>query len=247
MNARTILAAAAALCLTMSVSAFAQSGLTTASAPQPAAQPSLTPSPAPRSWSEAPQPPAAANAPQPPTAATASRAVRVTPVISTDPDQQTPPPALAPTMPGRLRGQLLNVKVEFTISDQMGAKPPIRKTMSMVVADRESSRIRTSADYYVKLTRETKPGAVESYLDRRSAPLSVDVNPAVEGNKIRLDFSIEYTVDGDSGEGVPPSKTNVSERLAAVLDSGVPMVVAQSSDAVSDRKVTIEIKATIMK
>ncbi len=246
MNARRILAAAAAMCLTG----------TAALAQPPHA---MAPSPAPRAWSE--------TTPQPPTAATAPRSTRPAPAAvaavegdslpsaqASSPGQTAPPQmptAVAPMPSGRFtppqKGQLLNVKVEFTITDQIGTKLPVKKTMTMMVADRESSRIRTNADYYVKLTRESKQGAVESYLDRRSAPLSVDVNPTVEGNKVRLDFSIEYTVDGDAGEGVPPSKTNVSERLAAVLDSGVPMVVAQSSDAVSDRKVTIEIKATIVK
>jgi hypothetical protein len=243
MNARPIVVITLALCLT-GATAFSQS------------QNGLTVSPAPRAWSDA--------TPQPPVAATAPRPTRQTPaaVAAVEGDTQAPAQAATPTpagVPGGQagpvmprfaapqKGQLLNVKVEFTITDQIGTKPPVKKTMTMMVADRESSRIRTSADYYVKLTRETKQGAAESYLDRRSAPLSVDVNPTVEGNKIRLDFSIEYTVDGDAGEGVPPSKTNVSERLAAVLDSGVPMVVAQSSDAVSDRKVTIEIKATIVK
>jgi hypothetical protein len=231
-----IVAATAALCLTASAAVFAQSAQAAASAPQSSGQSTFTTAPAPRAWSE--------TTPQPP-ATSAPRSVRVTPVIS-DADQQTPPPAQAGTAPmvapGRPmpspRGQLLNVKVEFTITDQVGAKPPVKKTMTMVVADRESSRIRTNADYYVKTGNE---------MNRRQAPLSVDVNPTVEGTKIRLDFSIEYTVDGESPEGAPPSKTNVSERLAAVLESGVPMTVAQSSDAVSDRKVTIEIKATILK
>jgi hypothetical protein len=161
-------------------------------------------------------------------------------------------PAAAPQAPRmvspRQLGQLLNVKVEFTITDQVGSKPPVKKTMTMVVADRESSRIRTNVEFSYALARKNDKGEpANTGTQRGLAPLSVDVSPVIEGNKVRLEFSIEYSAADMDADGNLGSKTTVSERLAAVLDSGVPLVVAQSSDAYSDRKVTVEIKATILK
>lgn len=243
MNARMTLAAAAALCLTASTALFAQ---TAPAAPQPSAQSTLTTATAPRAWSE--------TTPQPPTAATAPpRATRpaLAAVAPDEGERQAPPQTTSsgqagtpvPTVSGRFgtpqKGQLLNVKVEFTITDQIGTKPPVKKTMTMVVADRESSRIRTSVNYRIK--------RLEGGTQWGRAPLSVDVNPWIEGNKIRVDFSIEYSAVDEAVTAGEVGEATVSERLAAVLDSGVPVVVAQSSDAISDRKVTIEIKATIMK
>ena len=83
------------------------------------------------------------------------------------------------------------------------------------------------------------------------APLSVDVFPTIDSGKIRLDFSLEYNLNAEKEANLPADapgpKTNVSERLSAVLDSGVPLIIAQSSDALTDRKLTIEVKATIVK
>jgi hypothetical protein len=135
--------------------------------------------------------------------------------------------------------KMIAVKIEFTISDQVGSKPPTRKMMTMTIGSGEFSRIRTNAAYYQKVGNST---------ERRSAPLAIDVRPNVEGNKIWVDFMLEYSLlDDPPAEGIPGGNTSVSESLAAVLDSGVPLVVAQSSDALSDRKITIEVKATIMK
>ena len=155
----------------------------------------------------------------------------------------------APMAPPRARtGQLVNVKVEFTITDQVGTKPPVKKTMTMVVADGESSRIRTNVEFnYTMMSTRNDKGESSKSTMRGIAPLSVDVSPVIEGGKVRLDFSIEYSATDVDGDGAIGAKTNVSERLAAVLESGVPLVVAQSSDAYSDRKVTVEIKASILK
>jgi hypothetical protein len=172
-------------------------------------------------------------------------------------DQQAPPAPPTPaagTISGQApkiqmpmmqppKGQLVNVKVEFTITDQTGAKPPTKKTMTLIVADRENGRIRTSTRY--AQTRGT------SSFQMAQAPLSVDVMPVIDGSKIRLEFSLEYDLNAEKEASLPADapgpSTNVSERLSAILDSGVPLVIAQSSDAMTDRKLTIEVKATIVK
>jgi hypothetical protein len=114
--------------------------------------------------------------------------------------------------------------------------------MTLIVADRENGRIRTNTEYAVAR------GSSVSY---RIAPLGVDVFPTIDGSKIRLEFTLEYELRSDKDADMPPDaqgpKTNVTERLSAVLDSGVPLIIAQSSDAVTDRKLTIEVKATIVK
>jgi hypothetical protein len=176
-------------------------------------------------------------------------------------DPQAPPPPPAPPAPPAAakesgqapkvqmpmvqmpKGQLVNVKIEFTITDQIGTKPPTKKTMTLTVADKENGRIRTNTDFAQRL-------AGSAGLNWSSAPLSVDVMPTIDTGKIRLDFTLEYNLYQEQdlkGEGSPLGKTSVSERFSAVLDSGVPLIVAQSSDAVTDRKLTIEVKAIVVK
>ncbi len=41
--------------------------------------------------------------------------------------------------------------------------------------------------------------------------------------------------------------TGIQENLSVNLDDGKPLVVAQSADPVSDRQVTVEVRATILK
>ena len=42
-------------------------------------------------------------------------------------------------------------------------------------------------------------------------------------------------------------KIAIQENLSVNLDDGRPLVVAQSADPISDRQVTVEVRATILK
>ncbi len=238
---------------------------------QPPAPATTIPTPAPvaRASVQTTQPPATrptvvpvqtprAPVAQPPTAATPAIAARpevaARPAIAGKPSDQTPAPvAQAATVPPQAskpvvasasllrKRALIAVKVEFTITDQLGARAPTKKTMTMTIGAGEFSRIRTTATYAKKVANSNTFSFSE-------APLSIDARPEVDGNKIALDFTLEYKLSDDPVvEGAPGGSTSVSERLFAVLESGVPSVIAQSSDAMSDRKVTIEVRATIVK
>ena len=223
-------------------------------APVASAQPLPVASTAPVAQSSA-SGPTSADAGQPPSTPPMPKVAR----SSGNWDPQAPPPPPAPPTPPSAgtapqapkvqmpmiqmpKGQLVNVKVEFTITDQLGAKAPTKKTMTLTVADKENGRIRTNTEY--AQTRGTS-------FQISQAPLSVDVFPTIDGGKIRLDFSLEYNLYAEKESNLPAdapgAKTNVSERLSAILESGVPLIIAQSSDALTDRKLTIEVKATIVK
>ena len=136
----------------------------------------------------------------------------------------------------RSRGQLINLRLEFTVTDQIGTAPPVKKTITMNVADGESGRIRTNAEVYRKNTAPTV------------VPLSVDAYPQIEGGKIRLRASLEYQLLKDAPEpDMPAGKTSITQGVTAILSDGVSMVLSQSADPLTDRKVTLEVKATIIK
>ena len=42
-------------------------------------------------------------------------------------------------------------------------------------------------------------------------------------------------------------KTSTNESVALVLDDGKPVVAAQSADPITDRRVSVEVKATILR
>jgi len=174
-----------------------------------------------------PSPPAPAPAPQAPMAPSAPRAPRAT--------TGEAPPAAPPEAP-RVRGQLINLRLEFTVTDQIGTAAPVKKVITMNVADGESGRIRTSAAVF----RKNAGGSV--------VPLSVDAFPQIEGGKIRLRASLDYQLlNTPTDPDLPPGTTSITQSVTSILSDGVLTMLSQSADPLTDRKVTLEVKATIVR
>jgi hypothetical protein len=69
----------------------------------------------------------------------------------------------------------------------------------------------------------------------------------VEG-QIQLELTIVYSPPGGADkDSQRPRPTGVNQSLTVVLQSGKPLLVSQAADPVSDRKVIVEVKATILK
>jgi glucose/arabinose dehydrogenase len=123
----------------------------------------------------------------------------------------------------RTPSQLANIRIELTITDQRTDVQTPPKTVTLLVEDRQSGRIRTG---------------------RNNVVLNVDARPeVVRDNRIRVMLSLEYTPQ-DTDRTSPMS---ISQTVAALLDDGKPLVVSQSADPSSDRKVKVELKATIVR
>jgi hemolysin activation/secretion protein len=132
-----------------------------------------------------------------------------------------------PPSPGNV-----NIRLEVTIRDQRGAASPTTKTVSMVVTDRILGKIRTT-------------GAVQTEkFGMQNAVLNVDARPVfIRDNIIRVSLTLEYRPADTAGSFAP----NVSETIDTILENGKPLVVSRSADPDSDRSVTVELKATILK
>jgi hypothetical protein len=132
----------------------------------------------------------------------------------------------------REAGQPINVRVELTIRDQRGTAPPETKTVSIVTADRTSGRVRTGGN-----VRTEKFGV-------QDVRLNVDTRPVIlRDGLIKLFVTFEYR---PADTETSPSN-NISEMLECVLASGQSLGVTKSADPNSDRSVTVEVKATILK
>ena len=130
------------------------------------------------------------------------------------------------------------MKTEITITDQRGTGTPIKRTVQVICADGEGGYIRSQS----QLIGSGQP-----------VPLNIDVHPElVEGGKIRLGFSLQYDwpVVLAEGEKTFPggvTRTTLNDSISMVLEDGKSMVVAQSADPISERQVTVEVKATIVR
>lgn len=134
-------------------------------------------------------------------------------------------------------GQPVNIRLELTITDLRGDVPAISKTVSMTVADRHSGRIRTSGD-------------VRTPTGFRPVILNVDCQPTVipgAAGRARVMLTIEYRPVAGEAETERATTPNINESITVILDDGKPMVVSQSADPVTDRKVKVEAKITLLK
>lgn len=170
---------------------------------------------------------------------------------------QTPTPAVPKTPPPAAGAQRetaapkavpevafpVNIKIEVTITDQTGSNPAAKKTVSMIVGDRQNTSIRSSASVPVRFAG----GGSSS----RNVTINVDARPAIltkEPNKILVSFGLEYFPKTATGaEEAEPGMAALNERLGLIFESGKPLIVSQAADPTSDRKITVEVTATILK
>lgn len=132
---------------------------------------------------------------------------------------------------------LTNVQVELMLTDQMGSQPADKKTVSMIVASGSWGKVRSSGAI---IPVGSPPFGVE---------LNVDARPFVttEG-QIQLELVLQYSPPAsDARESLKTRPTGMNHSLTVILQSGKPLIVSQAADPVSDRKVLVEVKATVLK
>jgi hypothetical protein len=144
-----------------------------------------------------------------------------------------------PQLARRQKSPLVNVRLEFTITDQTGTKPPAKKTVMMLVADGQSGRIRTNNEFTTLF---------KANYQRVTLPLNIDAGPEVEGNKIRLQVSLDLQSQDDAATGeLPAGSSKLQQSVSSIVTDGIVTILSQSADPLTDRKVTLEVKATILK
>ena len=135
--------------------------------------------------------------------------------------QDAPSKAQEP-QPARSAAQSANIRIDLTITDQRTDGLGTPKTMTLVLEDRQSGRLRTG---------------------RGNAMLNLDVRPEiVREGRVRLLVSLEFAPQDAPDR---PTQPPLSASLTALVDDGKSLVMTQSADPTSDRKVRIEVKATI--
>ena len=118
-----------------------------------------------------------------------------------------------------------NIQVEVTIDDYVGKAEPVEKTVSMIVADGYVGRIRAATS-------------------AASATMNVDATPRLLNGRIELRLSLEYRPPWSKPD--QPSMP-INEVLTVLLESGKPLVITKAADPSQDRRVTVEVKATVLK
>jgi hypothetical protein len=134
-----------------------------------------------------------------------------------------PPPAAPPAVVDpSAGGQLVNIRLDLSVLDQVGTAPPAPKTLTVLLADRQLSQVR-------------------SIFDDRT--LNVDARPTIIDGHIRVSLTIDTTKVASPNAFVGPGRQSIT----CILESGKSLVVLESADPATNRKMTIEVKATILK
>lgn len=123
---------------------------------------------------------------------------------------------------------LQNIKVDLALTDTTSAESSTKRTITMMLVDGAGGQIRSSGP--------------------SGTSLNVDASPHVRPDgKIWLNFSLQYypAVEFNANSGHAPAVLN--EAMTVVLVDGKPMLVSQSADPRGDRRVSVEVTATVVK
>ena len=141
------------------------------------------------------------------------------------PQPKASEPQAAPAVSSRVPAQLANVRLQLTIVDQRPTGSTAPNTVTLVVADRDSARVRSGS--------------------REDLILNVDARPEiVAAGRVRAFISLEYR-PAQLADKQPLSM--VTKSLSAILEDGKPLVVSETVDPVANRTVRIEARATILR
>ena len=134
-----------------------------------------------------------------------------------------------------------NVRVDLTISDQTGSGPVEKKQVTLIAAEESWGKIRTNAA--TKAQDITAGGPVTPIR------LNVDARPFLNSSgAIQLELTIDYNPLGPMSKDTAQLRpTEINQSMTIVLQSGKPMIVSQAADPVTDRKIIVEVVATILK
>lgn len=128
-------------------------------------------------------------------------------------------------------GQPVNIRLELTITDQTGPGEPLKKVVTLVLADRGAGSIRSTGSVRTQ-------GRVQ---------INVDARPQIlPSGAIRLGLGLEYN-PRTLGNDAPTEWSSLNEQITVVLTPGAPLIVSQAADPASDRKITVELRATLLK
>ena len=134
---------------------------------------------------------------------------------------------------------LTNVQIELTLSDQSGTSPAEKKTVSMIVSSGTLGKVRSAGTI--------RPQADAPY----PVVLNVDARPFVSvDGPVQLELTLEYYPLKDAGlekEGAKQRPSGVNQSQTVILQNGKPLVISQAADPINDRKVIVEVKATVLK
>jgi hypothetical protein len=163
------------------------------------------------------------------------------------PPGQTPyapaPKAVTPeqreAMAAREAGIWQNIKLDLVLTDNYTGSP-VKKTVTMIMSSGRSGQIRT--------TNQVGGFDVELNVDAQASTRN-NVPGYVGPVQIYTSITVQYmpAPTPDTSNRGPSKPAGLHQSISFALVDGKPMLISQSADPVTDRKVTLEVTATVLK
>ncbi len=141
------------------------------------------------------------------------------------------PRPMLPAVDPSAGGQPINIRLDVSVIDQKDSTAAQPKTLMVILADKGLGQARAA------------------YEDRS---VSVDARPTIVDGLIRVNVTVNSQEPPKmmfAGEAPkqPDPLLNWSNSFALLLQSGKPMIALETFDAVTKRRMSIEVKATVLK
>jgi len=162
------------------------------------------------------------------------------PPVAPKPAPAAPKPAPPVPPPPEPPAQLVNIRIDIVVNEEGGTAAPVRKTASVITADRRAAAVRSTGEVERAEPKSTDP---RFPTPRTVTYMKADIEPYIARNGlIRTQVIMEYLSPTSQHEG-----RGTVLRFEPLLESGKPLRVSESTDPTSNRKVIIEVTATILK
>jgi hypothetical protein len=142
----------------------------------------------------------------------------------------------------------VNIRIDATVTESRGDQVLGKKVVSITVLDGDNGSVRSSALVPQPAPANVPTGAPAGVT---RVPLNMDAFVWLrDANRVRARVTLDYN-RGSIEIGDPGTQraldSGIRQSVSVMLDDGKPLVVAQSADPEGDRRVTLELKATILK
>ena len=137
-----------------------------------------------------------------------------------------PPAPPAPPVDLEQGGQPVNIRLDVSVTDQVSAGAAQPKTLMVMLVDRAMGRTRAAFE------------------DRS---IFVDARPTMVDGRIRVNLTVMSEAPPNFGQPLKDHTMDWRNSFSLLLENSKPMLALETSDAVTKRKMSIEVKATIQK
>lgn len=156
------------------------------------------------------------------------------PAAPAAPAAEVPPVPSAPPVDPEKGGQPINIRLDVSVIDQTAQGTNQPKSLMVMLVDRAMGRTRAA------------------FQDRS---IAVDARPTITDGRIRVSLTIQSDASRPGFQMVGPGTTPTEpdhtigwrNSFSLLLENGKPMLALETMDAVTKRKMSIEVKATIQK